>query len=122
MPLRCLPQAYPLLLCYLRAHSVVYWYVRGPLAIRFTRSFGGELYDAAVSGTVVPDSPLVFLRRVKCLMRRHLARPFSPFLYSMPAHVVVYGYVLGPRAITFENGVWCRGVWLSPVHTPPPLD
>ena len=63
-----------------------------------------------MSGTVVPASPfLVFLRRVKCLMRRHLARPCSLSHDSLHAHASGYGYVLSPRATTFENR---RGVEL----------
>ena len=36
-------------------------------------------------------------------MPRRLARPCPLPLYTLPAHVVVYWFVLGPLWLTFEN-------------------
>ena len=112
----------------LPARAVVYWYVLGPLVITLEKGRGVELYHAVVSGTAVPAPPRLFpvtrccvwvkplsglrltwVGGVECMMPRRLTRLCPLPLYSLPAHAVVYWYVLDPLAPTVEKG---RGVEL----------
>ena len=108
---RCLAQPCPLSLSILLPYAVV----RGSCPLCW-------VYDAAASGTAVPALPLFSAatrccarvgslgftlevdRGVECRMPRRVARPCPLPLYSLPAHAVVWWYVLGLREITSTKG------------------